>query len=238
MPSATLGQPTSDLIFDFFGTLVAYTPGHVHSEPYQQTHALLCAHGFPISYDSFIEQFNHVFMMLEQDAKQTSREFHMDAVGTAFFATAFGSTVTEPLLHAFVRCYIQEWSRTITILPGIHSLLTHLAQRYRLSIVSNTHYPDLIHTTLASMGCTELFSPIITSVEVGIRKPHPAIFATALERLAISADAALYIGDTFIDDYQGATAAQIACVLIDPADRYPDIPGRIHTIFDLEAHLL
>jgi putative hydrolase of the HAD superfamily len=227
----------TDLIFDFFGTLVAYTPGHLHDEPYHHTHAFLCDHGFPIAYPTFVTQFSTVFAALEQEAQQTAREFPMDAVGQAFFMAAFGVTVPDPLLRAFVAIYIQEWSRAIVVLPGLPAMLTRLARRFRLSIVSNTHYPPLIHDTLQLMGCTSHFRTIITSVAVGMRKPHPLPFQVALEQLAIPATAAVYVGDTYVDDYQGATAVQIPCVLIDPSDRYPQIPNRIRSVLDLESVL-
>jgi|GEM_PF-6083261 len=97
--------------------------------------------------------------------------------------------------------------------------------------------PALIHDHLAAMGIETYFAQIITSVEVGIRKPHPAIFARALTDLQIAPHQALYVGDTYTDDYQGATAANIRCVLIDPQQRYPQVPDRIATLLDLVPYV-
>jgi len=52
----------------------------------------------------------------------------------------------------------------------------------------------------------ELDAPVFTSAEAGARKPDPAVFALALQRLGVSARRALHVGDTD-DDRDGARAA-------------------------------
>ena len=109
-----------------------------------------------------------------------------------------------------------------------------LAGRYRLSIISNTHYPALIHRNLAAMGIAGHFAQVVTSVEVGIRKPHPAIFGQALRALDLDPGSALYVGDSYGDDYEGARAAGLECVLIDPPGQYRGLAGRrIGHLFEL-----
>ncbi len=114
-------------------------------------------------------------------------------------------------------------------------MLDRLAGRYRLSIISNTHYPAVIHHNLAQIGVSGLFKQVITSIEFGRRKPHPAIFQYALAGLGIEPAAALYIGDNPVDDIAGAAGAGLRAVLIDPADRWTEIDGaRIARLIYLE----
>jgi putative hydrolase of the HAD superfamily len=223
----------TDILFDFFGTLVHYTPGAFHTTPYQRTHQFLQQQGFQLTYDAFVETFTAVSDALEAQAKLSSREYHMDDVGRGFFQTAFATDITDSILKPFTAHFIAEWGRGIVYLEGIKPFLAQLKTRYRLSIVSNTHYPALIHDHLAAMQIVPSFAQIITSVEIGIRKPHPAIFERALSDLQIAPHHAVYVGDTYIDDYQGATAANIRCFLIDPQHRYPQVPDRLATLFDL-----
>lgn len=227
----------TDIVFDFFGTLVHYTPGAFHTAPYQQTHRYLQQQGFSIGYDTFVEAFTSVSNVLEAQAKHTFREYHMHDVGRSFFQTALATDVDDRTLGQFTAHFIAEWSRGIAYLDGLAPLLTRLATHYRLSIVSNTHYPALIHDHLAAMQIAPFFAQVVTSVEVGIRKPHPAIFERALANLQITPDQAIYVGDTYLDDYQGAAAAHIRCVLLDPQQRYPDVPDRIGTIIELAQYL-
>lgn len=228
---------TTDIIFDFFGTLVDYTPGVFHTAPYQRTHQFLQQQGFTISYDTFIDTFTAASDELEAEAKQTLREYHMHDVGRNFFQRISAHNVDDRTLAAFIALFIAEWSRGIVYMDGIAPFIATLASQYRLSVLSNTHYPALIHDHLAAMEIHQYFSRIVTSVEIGIRKPHAAIFEQTLASLEITPQQAIYIGDTYEDDYQGATAANIRCVLIDPQGRFPQVLHRIEKLFDLNGYL-
>jgi hypothetical protein len=56
----------SDLIFDFFGTLVGYTPGPFGEDVYDATHRLLIEHGFRVDYDVFVREYTRVSDAVEQ----------------------------------------------------------------------------------------------------------------------------------------------------------------------------
>ncbi len=57
----------------------------------------------------------------------------------------------------------------------------------------------------------ELFEPVIISEEVGLRKPDPAIFALALERLGVPAERAAFIDDA-APNVEGAAALGIRAI--------------------------
>jgi putative hydrolase of the HAD superfamily len=228
----------SDLIFDFFGTLVQYVAGSFHTAPYERTHAFLRRHAFDIDYPTFVDVYSTIADALERQARQTAREYHMDDVARAFFRAAFDRDVSPAMIDEFVVCFIAEWSRGIQYSDGMEPFLKALATEYRLSILSNTHYPALIHSHLARMQVTPFFTHIVTSVEFGWRKPHPSIFQQVLTDLAIPADAALYIGDSYTDDYQGARAAGIRALLVDPHHQHPDVVDRMSSVFELKQVFL
>jgi putative hydrolase of the HAD superfamily len=227
----------TDLIFDFFGTLVHYAAGPFHTAPYSRTHDHLLQSGFAIPYERFTDAFETVGNELEEQACLTGREYHMHELGRRFFQAAFATDASETIIVPFVSVFLEEWSRGIVYLDTIRSFVSGLATNYRLSVLSNTHYPPLIHTHLAGMGITDYFAEVFTSMEIGVRKPFPSIFQHALEQLRIRADDAIYIGDSYAADYQGATAAGIRCILIDPQEQHPDVPSRIASLFELEKHL-
>lgn len=70
------------------------------------------------------------------------------------------------------------------------------------------------------MGISHRIDAVITSVEVGWRKPHPAIFAESLRRLGIASADAVFVGDSHGPDYLGPRAAGIDAFLIDPDHRH------------------
>jgi putative hydrolase of the HAD superfamily len=68
---------------------------------------------------------------------------------------------------------------------------------------------------LARCGLEGALDGIVTSAEVGSRKPDPAIFTPALRLAGCSAAEAVYVGDTPAEDVEGARAAGIPALLID-----------------------
>ena len=71
-----------------------------------------------------------------------------------------------------------------------------------LGIISN--FDTRIYTLLKLLKLAEYFSSITISSEVGAAKPDPKIFTTALAKHSCQPEQAWYIGDSFIEDYQGA----------------------------------
>jgi putative hydrolase of the HAD superfamily len=62
---------------------------------------------------------------------------------------------------------------------------------------------------LERSGLHGLFAEVVSSAEAGAAKPDPAVFAIALERLGVTAERALHIGDGDTDR-EGAAAAGLA----------------------------
>lgn len=228
----------SNLIFDFFGTLVGYTPGPFRDEIYHATHQLLIEHGYPMEYEAFVRDYSRVSQRLDDEARASCIEFHMHDAGRAFFTECFGKEAPDHVVERFAQSFVTEWNRGTVFYPEIIPLIERLSCRYRLSIISNTHHAPLITRNLDAMGITSYFATIVTSVEVGIRKPNPRIVQHALSELGIAPAEALYIGDSAEHDDHGAASAGIPCVLIDPAGRWTGtINERMHSLFDIEQLL-
>jgi putative hydrolase of the HAD superfamily len=88
------------------------------------------------------------------------------------------------------------------------------------------------------MEIADRFETVITSIEVGRRKPHPVIFTEALTRLGVTAASAVFVGDTYVADYTGPQALGLTAYLIDPG-RQHDLPAgrRLRSLADLPQRL-
>jgi len=221
----------SHILFDFFGTLVDYTDGPAVTPA--RSLAVVNALGPAIDAPEFNARWAAEWERWEAGCAAELREFSMVDVATSFLPGAAPSDV-----DAFVAAYIAEWNAGVRYLPGLDTLLSSLASRWRLAVVSNTHEPDLVPSHLAAMGVADLVEVVVTSVEVGVRKPHPAIYASALTQLGITAGDAVFVGDNPVADYTGPVAAGMTAFLIDPAGRHP-VPAahRLDSIFDLPGRL-
>jgi len=79
---------------------------------------------------------------------------------------------------------------------------------------------------------------IVDSEVVGVAKPDPAVFRPALEVLGVSAQRAIYVGDSHHYDVGGALAAGLHPVQLDPYGMGDGDHDRIASLTDLVDHLL
>ena len=97
--------------------------------------------------------------------------------------------------------------------PEAHGALAAVRARgQRLAVVSNwdASLPDV----LARLNLTPLLDGVVTSAQVGARKPSPAIFEAALRAVRAEPAEALHVGDSLEEDVNGARRAGIEAVLI------------------------
>jgi len=225
------------VLFDFFGTLVAYSESRTE-QGFHEAHALVRACCPRLEYLKFLEQWDSTFGELEARAQLTLDEYSMDAVCAAFFRRILGRLPDQDTLSLFRDTYLREWNQGVVYLPGLRDLLSALARRFTLVLVTNTHHTELVLGHLREMNIASCFSGIFTSIDHGRRKPSPSIFERALSETGGSAASAAYVGDSFAADYCGATGAGLRCLLIDPQRRC-DIPeqDRVIDVFEAAARL-
>ncbi len=107
------------------------------------------------------------------------------------------------------------------------------ARGQRLVVVSN--WDVSLPEVLARVGLAPLLDGVITSAEVGARKPSPEVFVRALALGGVEPGEAVHVGDSPGEDIAGAQAAGIRAVLI-RRDGLPPAPG-VETITTLaELH--
>jgi putative hydrolase of the HAD superfamily len=228
-----MNEPTH-LLFDFFGTLVDYNPSRT-AQGYRRSHALARQWGATASYHVFLAEWVHTSAALDRRSDADDSEFSMFEACEAFLRR-LGCATDD--VAAFERLYLAEWSAGVSYPDGVEALVKELSGRYRLAVVSNTHSRTLVPEHLDRMGLAGYFDAVVLSVEVGWRKPHPAIYRAALDRLGVDAAQACFVGDTYVADYAGPTDAGMTAYLIDP-HRLADVPDdrRLATVFDLPARL-
>lgn len=82
----------------------------------------------------------------------------------------------------------------------------------RLVVVSN--WDVSLHQVLERVGLAGLLDGVVTSAEVGARKPGVAIFERALSLAGVAASETVHVGDSLEEDVAGARAAGIEPVLL------------------------
>jgi putative hydrolase of the HAD superfamily len=138
----------------------------------------------------------------------------------------FGVTVDEEELRRFLEAEHAAWGPARHLAAHTHALLDALRERgLKLALVSNAFDPGwLLHRDLEQMGLAKRLDFSVFSSEVGLRKPHPAIFERALEALGVEPQRALFVGDRLYEDVRGAGELGMTTVqaLWFRADEHPD----------------
>jgi putative hydrolase of the HAD superfamily len=226
------------LFFDFFGTLNHYNPS-VSAQGCPRTYRLLQELGVPLDYATFLDRWQANFEEFEATAIRTAVEYSMDNVCAQFLRTVLCRTPAQAHIDALREVFLDEWSAGIAEIDGLQLLIELLAQRYSLTLISNTHYAPFVHARLRRMGIDACFGHVVTSSEHGRRKPSACIFERAIALNRASRGQCLHVGDSYEADYLGAAAAGVECLLIDPEQRHP-VPQdrRINDVRELGTRLL
>jgi HAD superfamily hydrolase (TIGR01509 family) len=120
--------------------------------------------------------------------------------------------------------------------PETREILQRIAQQFQIGVISNAD--GKIDQVLNVCGIGDCFLHVTDSGIVGHEKPHPAIFAAALEKMKAPAERALYVGDVYSVDYVGATNVGMQAILMDVAGAYREngLP-RVESLMELEMAL-
>lgn len=103
--------------------------------------------------------------------------------------------------------------QAFAVFPEVTEVLARLGTRgYRLVVVSN--WQRGLKHFLVELGLSGFFEHVIVSAEVGIEKPDSRIFAEVCRRLGRPPGQVLHVGDSRVEDYQGARDAGLRSVLL------------------------
>jgi HAD superfamily hydrolase (TIGR01549 family) len=101
----------------------------------------------------------------------------------------------------------------------------------RIGLISNTE--RCLTTFAAHFELRDMIDVSLSSAGHGFMKPHPSIFAAALESLGASPGEAVMVGDSLSHDIAGALAIGMRGVLVARAGRPPGVPDGVPVIQSL-----
>ena len=151
-----------------------------------------------------------------------------------------GIDVGDDELARYLEAEHAAWEPARGLASTTHALLDTLRARgLRLGLVSNAVDPPwLLHRDLERYGVAERLDVAVFSSEIGLRKPHPAIFERALGALGADPGRTLFVGDSLANDVGGAAAlgmhtCQALWFAADDADGAPEPDFRAFTQMDV-----
>jgi HAD superfamily hydrolase (TIGR01549 family) len=220
-PALALHDDVQAIFFDFDGTLVFHEP-----DSFDVISAFCAEIGQPLSSQA------------KRQGRRTRHEYFVDPIIRDQLDTLspdeFWQHFNRHLLRALdiegdldrlaeqVTSRFENIQLAYTCPPaGCHTLAELRARGYQLGLITNRENVDRFYELLDQMDIRCYFEMILASGEVGISKPQPGIFITALDRIGARAEHSLYIGDNYWADVVGARRASVTPILFDPHHIFP-----------------
>ncbi|MGH2442487.1 MAG: HAD family hydrolase [Chloroflexota bacterium] len=207
------------VIFDYGHTLIDFTPAEDALLPvYEQIREILTARvhaEIPQAPDLIEAIARRVERMVDESyARRDLQE--LDIV--SLFEQALGTANIElprEMIQQIAEMEHRATNSALTPNPGSAAALAELhGLGLKIGVVSNAHFiPRLMREDLERFGLARYVDDAVFSSEIGVRKPHPAIFRKVLSELDVQPEDALFVGDRLRDDISGAKALGMLGVL-------------------------
>lgn len=153
------------------------------------------------------------------------------AAAVSEMLAALGSPATPTAVRRGIEAEYRAWAPARHVHPDTVALLDGVRARgLRCAVVANTFDPpELFRADLRAQGIAGRAAAIVLSCELGVRKPHPDVYAAVAAALSAAPAEVLFVGDRLADDVAGPVAAGMrACLAawyrVDPGARPASVP--------------
>jgi len=129
---------------------------------------------------------------------------------------------TGPNLDACAQEIYREWAacQHFELYDEVPGVLQELASAgLRIGLISNSH--RCLASFQSHFELQGLISATVSSSEHGFMKPHPSIFAAALQLVDVAAAEAVMVGDSLRHDVEGAMRVGMHGILLHRGDTQP-----------------
>ena len=226
-------KPYDVLFIDLDDTLYDFTSNS--TDAYREVYAFMEYGRWFRSFEHYYEIYwarNKELWVLYADSKITKEQLNAERYTHPL--RVMGVSDADAVGARFWEESMKRLPLGARLMPHAREVLEYLKPRYRIYILSNG-FAELQSRKMQSAGISHYFDGVVLSEDIGVNKPHRAIFDHALRVAGVTADRALMIGDNYEVDIKGACGAGIDQVFYNVAGL--DISGEVliptHTIGSL-----
>jgi len=234
------------LVFDLFGTLVFFNDTRVPVIDVGGRRVPMTVAGLPqlldrwlphVALADFLLELRRVGAAVIEQKKREGIELHTSVrFERTLLALGCDTEAAAAAASEMAALHMDTLARAVVCPPGRPALLARLRATHRLALLSNFDHGATARRVLAEAGLEGFFESIVISEEVGLRKPSRAIFEGTCSGLRVDPSACLYIGDTFVEDIEGATGAGMSAVWIRAQHEAPLDPSpAVGLLADVDA---
>ncbi len=144
---------------------------------------------------------NHKYWKLYREDKVSKEDLRYGRLIETFKDLNYD--ISDSLIHILAKEYIDFLPNHNALFAGAIDILQYLKPKYQMHIITNG-FEEVQYKKMKNSELLPFFDKIITSEEVGVKKPNPKIFRYALEKSAANPKESIMIGDNFEADILGA----------------------------------
>jgi putative hydrolase of the HAD superfamily len=146
-------------------------------------------------------------------------------VSEALHSLGFEAPADDPRVKKALNVFFRDFIDSVELRDGAKKLLRQIQQQFKVGLISNFTHAPVIYKSLRKVGINEFFNAVVVSEENGWRKPSPQIFQDTLNQLQATAQEAIFIGDSPLEDIKGAKDTGLKTVFV---------PSQFSTLKDLQ----
>ncbi|HIP47462.1 MAG TPA: noncanonical pyrimidine nucleotidase, YjjG family [Lutibacter sp.] len=128
---------------------------------------------------------------------------------------ALNYSISNNLIDKIADEYLAHLPKFNTLFDGTIEILTYLKAKYSLHIITNG-FGEIQNDKIEKSGIKSFFTELITSDEVGLKKPNPKVFEYALSKANAKTQESIMIGDSMEADIQGAINVGMKAIHFNP----------------------
>jgi len=210
-------MPIQAVLFDMFDTLMLIEKDHAfYHHSLKRAHMFLVDNGLDVKFTVFRDAYTKArdALYVEADVKLEEPHFNI-RISKALESLGYTFSVQSDVVAGATNAFCEGFMEYVRIDDNAKTALLELHGKYKLGIVSNFAIPECVDKLLEKHGLDKLFGVVVVSGSVNKRKPSPEIFEKALEKLGVSAENSVFVGDTVDADIGGAKSAGIKAIYVE-----------------------
>jgi len=188
-----------------------------------------------VNEEQFLKQYFKENQLYQKRLRKTLRETLLDDIVASVLASCGYDSQT---IYRNVKEAVDYGlaTRKAKWFPNVRRmLLTLRSEGYKLGLISNTHW-RFLPSLREQFG--EFFDVITLSYEHGYIKPHPSIFMITLEKLGVTSNQSLHVGDDPIADIQGAKNIGMKTAFVNKKEAKSNADIEVKRIAELTTYLV
>lgn len=188
-------------------------------------------------FDSFADSYIEVKKQIDQSIKEYEEYNMLERFKLMLSKVLDKSFDASEALTAISQNYWNNYKENCYVDESVKSALSCLSKKYKCGIVSNFMVEGGIEELLKIHDIYKYFDFVVTSINIGWKKPHHEVYEKAHELAGVEKEQILFIGDNYICDYNGPVEYGFQAVLLDKNGTNTEANQKIKHIKELVVFL-